>query len=137
MDMPNPKPVRNPSDVSPYYEDARDRQRQQERKEPLPLFPHLKPILEKRDATSQLERYIRALATESAKKPRWQKIIEHANSLADELGVSRERFYWMALADYIEKLENARVTSELNDAYKHIDREDDVAFLNRLVSYYD
>jgi len=69
-------------------------------------------------------------------KPPYQRIVEHANSLADEVGMEREQFYQAALIEYIEKLENARTTQELNQVYKNIDAEEDVAFLNRLVRHY-
>ncbi len=81
--------------------------------------------------------YVRALTRASAEKPRWKKIIEHANSLADERGMSREQFYSTALIEFIEKIENLRITEELNEVYKDIDQQEENALLNRLVSHYD
>jgi hypothetical protein len=125
----------NPFDASLYLKDPKDEQ-QEERGEPRHFwYVEFKPS--GREPVGQLEMYMRSLAESPVEKPRWQKLVEHANSLADELKIPREQFYWTALVEYIEKLENARVTDELNEAYKNIDREEDVAFLNRLVRYYD
>ena len=122
--------------ISEFQEDVRDRVRGRER-DPWVYLAHLIFESRHREADNQLERHVGELAAASAEKPRWQKIIEHANSLADEAGMSREEFYSRALIELIEKLENARVTKELNEVYKNIDREEDVAFVNRLVRHYD
>jgi hypothetical protein len=63
VDMVDLLQVRNPYDASPYYEDARDKQREQERKEPS-LFFQFKLSTRKRDVSGQLEKYMRALAAE-------------------------------------------------------------------------
>lgn len=101
------------------------------------LLSHFRTEVRRRAITSQLEEHVRATAAESAGKSRWQKIIEHANSLADERGMSREEFYSQALIEFIEKIENLRISEELNEAYKNIDQQEDTAFLNHLVSHYD
>ena len=85
----------------------------------------------------QLDAVIRSIANLSSEKPRWRKIVEHADSLADERGMTREQFYSKALIEFIEKIENLRVAEELNEVYKNIDQEEENAFLNRLVSHYD
>ena len=64
-------------------------------------------------------------AMNALEKPTYQRIVEHANSLADEVGMEREQFYQAALIEYIEKLENARTTQELNQVYKNIDAEEE------------
>jgi hypothetical protein len=88
----------------------------------------------RKDEAHQLEVLIRALAQTFAEKPRWQRIIEHANTLADELGVPRERFYADALVEFIEKTENER----LIERYERIqENEEDIAFLNHAVRHYD
>lgn len=128
---------RNPVDPNPYHQDPRDRPQDHEHGESW-FLPHISEFeVRKRDAVGHLEKRVRTLAEKSAEKPRWQKIIEHANSLADEMEMSREQFYSTALIQFIEKLENARITNELNEVYKNIDQEEDVAFLNHLVRYYD
>jgi len=38
---------------------------------------------------------------------RWQKLIKRFHALADEIGVDREQVYYMALAGFIEKYEEA------------------------------
>lgn len=128
---------RNPVTSSPYQIlDARDRPRERKREEPMPAWLFYEAV-NRKALRGQLETRVRELAEASTEKPRWQKIIEHANSLADESGMSREQFYWMALAQLIEKFENVRISEELNEAYKHIDQEEDLAFLNHMVSHYD
>lgn len=81
------------------------------------LLSHFRTEVRRRAITGQLEEHVRATAAESAEKPRWQKVIEHANSLADERGMSREEFYATALIEFIEKRENERITEELNEVY--------------------
>ncbi len=126
---------RNPVDASPYHTDPRDKRR--EECERLRRLVFLSFESRDRDAVGRLEAYMKALASVSTDKPRWQKIVAHANSLAGELRIPRERFYQTALIEFIEKLENKRITEELNQAYKNIDQEEDVAFLNHLVRHYD
>jgi hypothetical protein len=121
---------------SEYQEDARDRARDHER-DAWRLLAHYIFQAPKREAISQLEKHVRSIAEASAQKPRWQKIIEHANSLADELGMSREEFYSRALIDLIEKLENERLTEEYDEAYREMGEEEDLTVLNHLVRHYD
>jgi hypothetical protein len=132
---------RNPVDTSGYQNtDARDEQRKErEQSQRFVCFFGTKETAAfgQRDAGGQLEMYVRALTRASAEKPRWKKIIEHANSLADERGMSREQFYSTALIEFIEKIENLRITEELNEVYKDIDQQEENALLNRLVSHYD
>lgn len=124
-----------PYNPNAWYDRCRGRRREQEKDRPEPLiFLH---SWIGRAAIGQLEAQLRSIVDMSAEKPRWQKIIEHANSLADERGMTREEFYSMALVELIEKLENARISRELNEAYKAIDQEEDLAYLNELVSHYD
>ena len=65
---------------------------------------------------------------------RWSKITEHANRLADELGMTREQFYSEALIEFIEKTENQRLTEEYG---RMEENEEDIAVLNRFVALYD
>ncbi len=133
------KPTKTPPlkrvDTSGYQgTDARDEQRKgREQSRRIGCFLEAK----RSDTVNSLGTYVRALSRASAEQPRWQRIIEHADSLADRLEMSREEFYETALIEYIEKLENARISRELNEAYKDIDQEEDLAYLNELVSHYD
>lgn len=134
-DLVNPAERSRPFNPNAYYD--RCRGRRQEQKEDRPARSFITFRYWNKPATSQLETHMRAIANTSAEKPRWQKIIEHASSLADERGMTCEEFYSMALVEFIEKLENEKITEQLNEAYKNIDQEEDVAFLNRVVSHYD
>lgn len=89
------------------------------------------------EIVGSLETVIRSLANLSSEKPRWRKIVEHADSLAKESKMTREEFYSAALIGMIEKLENARINSELTEAYANIDQEEDINFLNNAVLHYD
>lgn len=133
---------RNPYDPGRYKEDVRDNpdprdKRWEQEGEDSDNLLRFALRARRKNAAVQLEMVIKALTIDSSEKPRWQKIMEHANSLADRLGMSREKFYETALIEYIEKLENARISEELNEAYKSIDQQEENAFLNRLVSHYD
>ena len=86
---------------------------------------------------SQMDAVIRSIANLSSGKPRWRKIVEHADSLAKESGMTREEFYSTALIEMIEKLENARINSELTETYANIDQEEDMGFLNSAVLHYN
>lgn len=100
----------------------------------LPRISYQKEPTPRREQTDHLESLIRLLAYTSTEKPRWQRIIEHANTLAAELGVPRERFYADALVEFIEKTENQRLT----ERYERIQEdEEDIAFLNHAVRHYD
>ena len=91
----------------------------------------------KRKQLAHLESFITTLAEMSTEKARWQRIIEHANSLADELEMPHEQFYSTALIEYIGKLENEKFTRELDESYKDADQNEDVAVLNYLIDHYD
>lgn len=68
---------------------------------------------------------------------RLRKALEHATSLASELGMSREQFYIAALSEYIGKIENEKATRELNESYEGVDQSSEVEVLNYLVDHYD
>lgn len=126
---------RNPVDASGYQNtDARDEQRRErEQSRRFVCFfdgKRSRPV-------APLGMHVRTLAHSSAEKPRWQKIIEHADSLADERGMSREEFYSMALIELIEKFENERLTEEYNKDYDDMDGDEDLLVLNHLVGHYD
>lgn len=133
----------NPYTHSAYYEDAREKpnptDKQWGRVQDSDVLPYPHPMIEerKKSAASWLEMRMRTLAMASEDKQRWQRITEHANSLADERGMSHEEFYSKALIEFIEKIENLRITEELNEVYKNIDQEEENAFLHHLVSHYD
>lgn len=135
--------LHNPSDHNAYYKDARDKPDPTDRQWGWPQEsdapPYPRPQTEEREKStvSWLEMRIRALAMASEDKPRWQKIIEHANALADEQGMPHEQFYATALIQYIGKLENEKFTHELNESYKDTNQDEDVAVLNYLVDHYD
>lgn len=135
-EKPKTLPRRNPVDATLYHQhDPRDKPRKEREEAPYTTRCYFWPI--EREAFGQLGAYVNTLADVSAEKPRWLRIVEHANSLADKAGMSREEFYSKALIEFIEKTENLRITEELNEVYKDIDQQEENAFLNRLVRYYD
>jgi serine phosphatase RsbU (regulator of sigma subunit) len=133
QEIPKVRGRRNPVSPSGYHGDDPKDEPQEHGHEEQPWFlPRRRFNARDRDAASQLEKHVRALAAASAEKPRWQKIIEHANSLADEVGTSREEFYAAALIQYIEKRENERISRELNEAYGKIDQDEDLGRVWRI-----
>lgn len=133
----------NPVDPSRYHlVDPRDKPDPRERVWELECGePHHPPRLwlkvPKAAAAGPLEAAVRAVIDASNEKPRWQKIVEHANSLAERSEMTREQFYSTALIEFIERLENERIAKEMNEAYKGIDQEEDLEFLRRAVRSYD
>lgn len=103
----------------------------------LPRISYHEGPTPRREQADHLESLIRLLAYSSTEKPRWQRIVEHANTLAAELGVSRERFYADALVEYIGKIENEKFTRELNASYEDVDQSEETEVLNYLVERYD
>lgn len=106
---------RNPVDASGYHnDDARDEK--QKVREQSRRFVSFLEARERIDA-GRLEVYMGALARASAarasathasaERSRWRKVIERIDSIAGELEVDREQVYYMALAGFIEKYEEA------------------------------
>lgn len=123
-----------PVDPSVYYSDPKDNPWEQKRKRP----PRAVLVnIRRRNMPDWPNNYVRPPSDAPAAKSRWQKIIEHANSLADEQGMSREEFYSTALIEHIEKIENERLTEEYNEAHRAMGEEENLEFLNRLVNHYD
>lgn len=136
-EVPRTSRRRNPVDASLYHNRYDPRDEPPKEREEEPRFPSYGLRPRERSAFGYPGACVGAVAAASADRPRWQKIIEHANSLADERGISREQFYAMALIEFIEKIENLRITEELNEAYENIDQQEETAFLNLLVRHYD
>lgn len=105
-----------------------------EEKPPLRIF---QIHSHKRGELRYITAFVDALARLSNDKPRWQKITEHAESLAKESDMTLEEFYSTALIEFIEKSENERINKELTKAYANIDQEEDLAFVNKVVRNYD
>ncbi len=122
LDQPRvQKPKNRYYGTSRYREDARDnpnpadgRWKEYDEESPRPRYSG--GIAEIRGLVSELEMYTNALASTFSEQPRWQGIVEHANSLADELGMSREQFYSTALLALIEKYEEDKLTRAYNEA---------------------
>lgn len=90
-----------------------------------------------REEAAHSEEFITNRGKTSTDRRRRQKVLEHANSLADDLGMSREQFYLAALVEYMGKIENEKATRELNESYEGVDQSKELAVLNYLVSHYD
>lgn len=60
-----------------------------------------------------------------------------ADALASQLRITRSQLYSKALADFIERYENEKLTEELNQAYADVDQEEDLAFLRQATRHYD
>lgn len=105
--------------------------------EEKPPFSILQMHSRKRDEFHHITAFVNALARISTEKPRWEKIVEHAESLAKESSITLEEFYSTALIEFIEKSENERINKELTEAYANIDQEEDLAFVNNVVRNYD
>lgn len=105
-----------------------------EEKPPLHIFQIHSP---KRGEFHNITAFVEALARLSNDKPRWQKITEHAESLANDSDMTLEEFYSTALIEFIEKSENERINRELTKAYANIDQEEDLSFVNKVVRNYD
>lgn len=133
---------RNPFSPGRFYEDTREIENRKGR-----LWEHGEGTeddqrvvvvrMRWRDATNRFEEYVRSSVRASADESRGRKVLDHADSLADEMGMPREEFYLGALIEYIEKRENERIGRELNEAYGKVDQSEDLARLNDLVGHYD
>lgn len=132
---------RNPFSPGRFYEDTRDIENRKgrlwERGEGTDDQRVVVLRMRWRDATNQFEEYVRSSVRASADEPRGRKVLDHADSLADEVGMPREEFYLSALIEYIEKRENERISRELNEAYGKVNQDDDLVRLNDLVRNYD
>ena len=55
-------------------------------------------------------------------------LIEQADRAAKEQGVSRSRLFSIAMEAYLKKLQNDKLTEELNRVYTNDDQEEELAF---------
>jgi len=112
LDPPKVQVQRKPFATSKYREDARDNPnpgdgRWKEQDEGSRHHRHYGGPTHNWGSISGIEALVRALASASSEQQRWQKLIERFHALAGELGVDREQVYYMALAGFIEKYEEA------------------------------
>ncbi len=113
LNPPKVQATRNPFNTSKYREDMRGTLSPVERlwKEPgegLRRLLYLRgPAQYKDTMVFDVETFMKVLASTSADRRRWQKVIKRIDTLASELGVDREQVYYMALAGFIEKYEEA------------------------------
>lgn len=113
---------RNPYNPGRFYEDDKDapnpRDRLWERQgEELANVKRLGGKAPEKGAVSWPKMIVEAPEATPDDEPSRREIIEHANALADELGMSRQQFYLTALVEFVEKIENERLTQEYNEAY--------------------
>lgn len=141
LDKPKVPEPRNPYNTGRFFEDERDtptpkdRLWEHQRGKSTNVQRHAFKTREK-GAVSWLGVPAKALGATSADEPSRQEIVEHANSLADELGMSREQFYWTALIEFIEKIENERLTQEYNEAYDGGMEEEEKELLEDVKEYH-
>lgn len=135
------KPLKpKPFGTSKYREDARDnpnpadgRWKEYDEESRRPRYSG--GIAEVRGFVSEMEMYTNALASTFSEQPRWQRIIEHAHSLADERGMSREEFYSTALLALIEKYEDEKLTRAYDEAYDGEMEEEEEEMLRHVTAY--
>jgi hypothetical protein len=111
-------PRRNPVDFGLFYQDRDPRDAERKRREEGSFtVTHSDWGVPRVGKASATERYFRAVALTSKDRLRWRRMIEHANNLAQERGMTREEFYSKALIGLIEALENDKLAEELSEIY--------------------
>lgn len=120
-------------DHSNWLRDPKDEDWERRRKRPrqVPIPP---PSNRKKSASSPGHNFGALLRAACALGER-EDLAKHADTLADYLGVSRERLYSMTLAEFIERHESAQLTQEISDAYDEELEQEDEEFLAHVKSY--
>ena len=120
-------------DPSIWHKDPKDEdwERRRKRSKSTPAAPSS----DKRRSTDRSEPQFGVLLRAACALSERENLTEHADTLADYLGVSRERLYSMTLAEFIERHESAQLTEEINQAYdEELEREDE-QFLAHVKNY--
>lgn len=141
LDKPKIPERRNPYNPGRFYEDDKDapnpRDRLWERRnDELANIKRLGSKAPVKCAVGWPSMIVEAPKATSDDEPSRREIVEHANALADELGMSRQQFYLTALIELIEKIENERLTQEYNEAYGGGMEEEEEELLRSVKEYH-
>ncbi len=141
LDSPKVQKQRNPYGTSKYREDARDQPdagdgRWKEQDEGPRRHQHFGGAAQNRGYVSEIRMFAEALASAFSEQPKWQRIIERANFLADERGMPREQFYSTALIALIEKYEDEELTRAYNQAYEGEMEEEEEEIVRHVRAYH-